>query len=159
MKEKNIKFHLQGFLWLFSVSPGDDMDVRTEQVNRSSVLVKWNLQLPGSSPDVHLLGCWTKEVRLKPEAGFSKEILSSLLVFCWWLKQTYTGIYCLYKSQMQALRALVCKDVCTDLGPYQMLLRNRGREAENILNHLHLSCRHKDTLVTYHKRRNLAIWK
>lgn len=114
MKEKNIKFHLQGFLWLFSVSPGDDMDVRTEQVNRSSVLVRWNLQSPGSSPDVHLLGCWTKEVRLKPEAGFSKEILSSLLVFCWWLKQTYTGSYCLYKSQMQALRALVCKDVCTD---------------------------------------------
>lgn len=30
-----IKFHLQGFLSLFSVSPGDDMDLRTEQVNRS----------------------------------------------------------------------------------------------------------------------------
>lgn len=58
------------------------MDVRPEQVNRSSVLVKCNLQLPGSSPDVHLLGWRTKEVRLKPGAGFSKEILLSLLVFC-----------------------------------------------------------------------------
>lgn len=129
-KKHKIKFHLQGFLWLFSVSPGDDMDVKSEQVNRSSVLVKWTFPLPGSSPDVHLLRWRTKGAT---GTGFSKETVGSLLVFCWWLKQTCVGIYCLCKSQMQALGALVCKDVCTDLGLYQMLLNNGGVGAENPL--------------------------
>lgn len=93
---------------------------RTEQKLR---LVKWNLQFTRQLPCCASSGSRTKEARLEPEAGFSKEILLSLLVFCWWLLQTCIRIYCLYKSQMQALRALVCKDVCTDLGPYQVLLK------------------------------------
>lgn len=127
MKEKHkIKFHLQGVLGLSSVSPGDDMDVGSAQVNRSSVPVKWKLQSPGSSPGAHLLRRRTKGARLQPGAGFSRETVGSLLVFCGWLKQTCIGIYCLYKSQLQALRALVCKDVCTDLGAVPNAAPPRG---------------------------------
>lgn len=57
------------------------MDVKSGQVNRSSVLVKGKLQSPGSPPDVHLLRRRTKGARLKPGAGFSKETVGSLLVF------------------------------------------------------------------------------
>lgn len=55
-----IKFHLHEFFWVFSVAPGDDMAVRNKQVKRNTVLVKWKLQLPSSSTDVHLHWCRTK---------------------------------------------------------------------------------------------------
>lgn len=37
---------------------------------------------------------------------FQRNVLS-LLVFCWWFKQTYIGIYCLYKSKCKLLGALI----------------------------------------------------
>lgn len=55
-----IKLHLREFFWVFSVPPGDDMAVRNKQVKRNPALVKWKLQLPSSSSDVHLHWCRTK---------------------------------------------------------------------------------------------------
>lgn len=55
-----IKFHLHEFFWVLSVAPGDDMAARNKQVKRNTVLVKWKLQLPSSSTDVHLHWCRTK---------------------------------------------------------------------------------------------------
>lgn len=55
-----MKFHLREFFGVFSGAPGDDMAVKKKQANRSTVPVKWSLQLASSFADVHLHWCRTK---------------------------------------------------------------------------------------------------
>lgn len=46
-------------------------------------------------------GMENKRSEVEARAGFPQETALSLLVFCWWLKQTSIGIYCLCTAKSQ----------------------------------------------------------